>query len=95
MPLQLSKRIKGQCGLLMTNRDVPEVIQFFKDYTETEFARSGFVATRDVILPAGPLADFSHTIEPHLRHLGLPTSLERGVINLIKEYQVKLLNIIY
>lgn len=72
----------------MTNRDVPDVLNWFKGYEATEFARSGFVATRDVILPQGPLEDFSHTIEPHLRRLGLPTSLERGVINLIKEYQV-------
>lgn len=72
----------------MTNRAVPDVMEWFKDYKATEFARSGFVATRDVILPAGPLEDFSHTIEPHLRRLGLPTSLERGVINIIKEYQV-------
>ncbi|CAH2102712.1 unnamed protein product [Euphydryas editha] len=84
----LSKRLKGQCGLLMTNRDVSEVLEYFKKFRETEFARSGFIATRDVILPKGPLEDFSHTIEPHLRRLGLPTTLERGVIHLIKEYQV-------
>ncbi|OWR54022.1 mRNA turnover protein 4 homolog [Danaus plexippus] len=85
---QISKRLKGQCGLLMTNRDVPDVLEWFKNLEATEFARSGFIATKDVILPQGPLPDFSHTIEPHLRRLGLPTSLERGVINLIKEYQV-------
>ncbi|CAG4965305.1 unnamed protein product [Colias eurytheme] len=84
----ISKKLKGQCGLLMTNRDVIDVLQWFKDFEDSEYARAGFVATKDVILPKGPLADFSHTIEPHLRRLGLPTSLERGVINLIKEYQV-------
>lgn len=84
----LSKKLKGQCGLLMTNRNVPDVLQWFKDYRAAEYARSGFVATKDVVLPQGPLKDFSHTIEPHLRRLGLPTSLERGVINLIKEYQI-------
>ncbi|XP_026494747.1 mRNA turnover protein 4 homolog [Vanessa tameamea] len=84
----LSKKLKGQCGLLMTNRDVSEVLEWFKTFRETEYARAGFIANRDVILPQGPLEDFSHTIEPHLRRLGLPTTLERGVINLIKEYQV-------
>ncbi|XP_063394994.1 mRNA turnover protein 4 homolog [Cydia fagiglandana] len=84
----LSKKIKGQCGLLMTNRDVVDVLQWFNDFSESEYARSGFVATEDVILPQGPLEDFSHTIEPHLRKLGLPTTLERGVVTLIKEYQV-------
>lgn len=72
----------------MTNRNVPDVLQWFKDYRAAEYARSGFIATKDVVLPQGPLKDFSHTIESHLRQLGLPTSLERGVINLIKEYQV-------
>ncbi|KAJ2947770.1 hypothetical protein O0L34_g9550 [Tuta absoluta] len=84
----LSKRLKGQCGLVMTNRDVPDVLKWFKEYEDTEFARSGFVATKDVIIPRGPLEDFSHTMEPQLRRLGLPTSLERGVIHLLKEYQV-------
>ncbi|XP_037867106.1 mRNA turnover protein 4 homolog [Bombyx mori] len=84
----LSKKLKGQCGLLMTNRDVPDVLNWFKSYQASEYARAGFIATKDVLLPKGPLADFSHTIEPHLRRLGLPTSLEKGVINLIKEYQV-------
>ncbi|CAH2050234.1 unnamed protein product, partial [Iphiclides podalirius] len=84
----LSKRLKGQCGLLMTNRDVMDVLQWFKDFHAAEYARAGFIATKDVILSQGPLEDFSHTIEPHLRKLGLPTSLERGVIHLIKEYQV-------
>lgn len=84
----LSKKLKGQCGLLMTNKDVFDVLEYFKSYSEKEFARAGFVATKDVLLPVGPLTGFSHAIEPHLRRLGLPTSLEKGVITLIKEYQV-------
>lgn len=79
----------------MTNRDVVDVLQWFKDFEASEYARSGFVATQDVILPAGPLEDFSHTIEPHLRRLGLPTSLERGVIHLIKDYQVSNTAVLY
>ncbi|GBP29261.1 mRNA turnover protein 4 homolog [Eumeta japonica] len=84
----VSKRLKGQCGLLMTNRDVDEVLQWFDNFSESEYARAGFIAIKDVVLPIGPLSGFSHAIEPHLRKLGLPTTLERGVIHLIKEYQV-------
>lgn len=73
----------------MTNRDVPEVVDFFKTFSESEYARTGFKATQEVILPQGPLNGFSHAIEPHLRKLGLPTSLEKGIIHLIKEYQVR------
>ncbi|KAG8042521.1 hypothetical protein G9C98_005155 [Cotesia typhae] len=40
------------------------------------------------VLPEGPLPDFSHAIEPHLRQLGMPTALKKGVVTLIKDYEV-------
>lgn len=43
-----------------------------------DFARAGFEATELVTLPEGPLPQFSHAIEPHLRQLGLPTALKNG-----------------
>lgn len=84
----LSKRVVGQCGLLFTNRSTQEVIDFFESFGAPDYARSGFVATEDVVLPEGPLPDFSHALEPHLRQLGMPTSLQRGVITLLQDYQV-------
>ena len=32
-----------------------------------------------MVLSEGPLPDFPHSMEPQLRKLGLPTSLQRGV----------------
>jgi len=85
---RLSKRLVGQCGLLFTNRSKQDVTDFFDSFSAPDFARSGFVAIEDVILPEGDLPDFSHSLEPHLRQLGMPTSLQRGVITLVKEYTV-------
>jgi mRNA turnover protein 4 len=34
------------------------------------------------------MEQFSHAIEPHLRALGMPTKLERGIVTLYKEYTV-------
>lgn len=84
----LSKRVVGQCGLLFTNRSTQEVVDFFESFGAPDYARSGFVATEDVVLPEGPLPDFSHSLEPHLRQLGMPTSLQRGIITLLQDYQV-------
>lgn len=39
-------------------------------------------------LLTGPMEDFSHAIEPHLRALGLPTKLEKGIVTLYKEHTV-------
>lgn len=34
------------------------------------------------------MEEFSHAIEPHLRALGMPTKLDRGIVTLYKEYVV-------
>ncbi|XP_076247434.1 ribosomal protein LP0-like [Calliopsis andreniformis] len=85
---KLSAALKGQCGLLFTNRSKKEVLQWMKEYKEADYARSGFVTDETIILPEGPMADFPHSIEPHLRQLGMPTALQKGVVTLIKEYVV-------
>ncbi|KAE8750052.1 hypothetical protein FOCC_FOCC003176 [Frankliniella occidentalis] len=85
---RLSKQLIGQCGLLFTNRSKQEVVDFFETFTAPDYARSGFVSTEEIILPEGPLPDFAHSLEPHLRQLGMPTSLQKGVITLVKDYTV-------
>ncbi|XP_076457271.1 mRNA turnover protein 4 homolog [Babylonia areolata] len=85
----LSKHLRGQTGLLFTNRKKAEVLKFFDSYRVADFARSGDVATETVVLEPGPLKiDHCHSMEPQLRQLGLPTSLVRGVITLTQEHEV-------
>lgn len=59
-----------------------------EEYEEVDYARSGFIIDESVTLPEGPMPDFSHSIEPHLRQLGMPTALQKGVVTLLKEYVV-------
>jgi mRNA turnover protein 4 len=84
----LCEAMEGQRGLLFTKHDKDTVVDWFKDYSAEEFARSGFKATETVTLQEGPLEGFSHAIEPHLRKLGMPTKLDRGIVTLINEYTV-------
>lgn len=53
-----------------------------------EFARAGCAATRAYEIPEGLLEQFSHSLEPHLRSLGLPAELRNGVPALYKPYLV-------
>ncbi|XP_052860350.1 mRNA turnover protein 4 homolog [Anopheles cruzii] len=85
---QLREQMIGQCGLLFTSESKSTVLEWFESYVAKEYARSGFRATKTVKLKAGPLEEFSHAIEPHLRSLGMPTKLDRGVVTLYKEYKV-------
>ncbi|XP_076662528.1 ribosomal protein LP0-like [Halictus rubicundus] len=85
---KLSAALRGQCGLLFTNRPKKQVLEWMESYEEADHARSGFVVNETVVLPEGPMPEFPHSIEPHLRQLGMPTALQKGVVTLIKEYTV-------
>ncbi|VDK89084.1 unnamed protein product, partial [Dibothriocephalus latus] len=85
---QLSKHVKGQCALLFSNKEVEELRDLFNQFRSQDYARPGSHATQTVILSAGILPKFSHTMEPGLRQLGLPVKLVRGIINLETDYPV-------
>lgn len=49
---------------------------------------SGDIATETIELNAGLLEQFPHCMEPHLRKLGLPTRLQRGIPELLQDFVV-------
>lgn len=53
---------------------------YFHDMSAPDFARSGNVASQTVSLDEGPLPQFTHSIEPQLRKLGLPVTLTKGTV---------------
>jgi mRNA turnover protein 4 len=75
----LAKLLRGNVGLFFTNQPRGDVISWFQSYSEQDHARAGFLATDDVVIQEGPLEKFPHSMEPHLRSLGLPTSLKKGL----------------
>ncbi|KAG7088323.1 hypothetical protein E1B28_012332 [Marasmius oreades] len=84
---KLAKQLEGEVGLLFTDTEPQEVIDWFADFHPPDFARAGNVASRTVVLPAGPVMQhhsdppepFPHNEEPQLRKLGLSTKMNRGV----------------
>ncbi|KAA1469918.1 hypothetical protein DENSPDRAFT_835607 [Dentipellis sp. KUC8613] len=87
---KLATQIKGQVGLFFTDSEPDEVIEWFKDFRQSDFARAGNRASRTVVLPAGPIMrhhsdppePFPHNEEPQLRKLGLTTVMNKGVPSL-------------
>ncbi|KAJ5432917.1 Ribosome assembly factor mrt4 [Penicillium daleae] len=91
---RLSTYLTGAVGLLFTSRPADSVIEYFENFRPSDFARAGTVATRSFTLPNGLVtarggeipADqdepVSHTIEPALRKLGVPTRLVKGKVML-------------
>ncbi|KAL4802153.1 ribosomal protein L10-domain-containing protein [Aspergillus unguis] len=86
--------LTGAVGLLFTSRDPTSVTDYFDNFRPLDFARAGSKATRSFSIPAGvvysrageiPTSDdepISHTIEPELRKLGVPTRLVKGKVML-------------
>lgn len=89
---KLSKYLSGSVGLIFTNRDPSEIKDYFVNLTQVDFARAGSVATRTITIPSGPLystggevpaehdVPVSHTLEPELRRLGMPTRMVKGKV---------------
>jgi len=78
----LSKRIKGNCGLMFTDSSKDDVIKYFSNFRELHFARPGFKATKKFTIPEGPLENCPPQMEPRLRKLGLRTKLNKGIVEL-------------
>jgi mRNA turnover protein 4 len=56
----ISKKLQGPVGILFTESEPQEVLEWFADYAREDFARAGNVATRDIILEKGEcLSSFS------------------------------------
>ncbi|KAJ5098680.1 hypothetical protein N7532_005681 [Penicillium argentinense] len=91
---KLTPYLTGAVGLLFTSRSAESVIQYFENFRPSDFARAGTEATRSFSIPNGlvysrageiPTSDdepISHTIEPALRKLGVPTRLVKGKVML-------------
>ncbi|KAK2874819.1 hypothetical protein QQF64_003076 [Cirrhinus molitorella] len=85
---KVSKFLRGEVGVLFTNKTKDEVQEYFSNFKEVDYSRAGNIATMAVTLDEGPLEQFPHSMEPQLRQLGLPTALKKGVVTLIKDFEV-------
>lgn len=90
----LTPYLAGAVGLLFTSRTTESVINYFENFRPQDFARAGTVATRSFSIPNGVVYSrageisthddepLSHTIEPALRKLGVPSRLIKGKVTL-------------
>lgn len=85
---KMAVQLKGNVGLLLTNRSHESVRKFFDDYSQDDFARSGFQATDTFHISEGPLEHFQPNQLQNLRLIGLPVQLNKGAVTLEKDVTV-------
>lgn len=94
---RLAPFMTGAVGLLFTSRDPRSVLDYFSSFNPLDYARAGTVSPRSFTIPNGmvysragevPASEdvpLSHTVEPTLRKLGVPTRLVKGKVILEME----------
>ncbi|XP_071529368.1 mRNA turnover protein 4 homolog [Panulirus ornatus] len=85
---KVSQKLIGQRGLLFTNSTKKEVLDYFDNKKYPVYPHAGDLASETVELKQGLLEQFSYSLEPHFRKLGLPTRLQRGIPELLQDYTV-------
>ena len=80
----VSSKISDSVGLLCTSKSKQDVMEYFSDLVEPDFARAGFVAPRDVLITNEMLANHPVSMmEQQFRKQGLPVKIDNGKIVLL------------
>ncbi|QIW94989.1 hypothetical protein AMS68_000507 [Peltaster fructicola] len=97
---KLGKHLKGNVGLLCTNKSPAEISQYFDEFVQMDYARAGSAATETVVIPEGvvystggrmPQEDdtaIPHSLETTIRKWGMPTRLDKGKVMLDAPYTI-------
>lgn len=97
---QLTPQLRGDVGVLFSSQPPDEILGFFAEYVEMDFARAGTVAPRTFVVPEGVVysrageerieddTPLPHSLEPTLRRWGMPTRLVKGKVVLDDPYEL-------
>lgn len=85
---KLATRLTGFNALMFSKTPPHAIISALESFHPTDYARCGAIATETVVIPRGheACAHLGHSIEPHLRALGMPTRLKEGKIEMMGEF---------
>ena len=88
----LANDMSGNSALLFTKLPRPDVERMVASFEVMDYARAGARATEEFAVPAGQVLQYgepiAHTMEPTLRKHGMPTKLNKGVVELLSDFVV-------
>ena len=87
----LNKYLKGNCGLLFTDKEPDDIILYFQQYSSPYFGNVGSISKQTLILKRGfdeHLAEFPSSMESQFRQLGMNIKVDDGKFCLLDDYAV-------
>ena len=88
---KLNKYLKGNCGLLFTDKEPDDIILYFQQYSSPYFGNVGSISKQTLILKRGfdeHLAEFPSSMESQFRQLGMNIKVDDGKFCLLDDYAV-------
>ena len=88
---KLNKFLKGNCGLLFTDKVPDEIIPYFENYSCPYYGNAGSISNQTLVLKRGfdeHLSDFPSTMESQFRQLGMNIKVDNGKFCLLEDYIV-------
>ena len=79
----LGKKCSGSVGLLMTDAPESDVVSYFSNLSEEDFARSGSTASTTVQLTAAQVENHPVSMVDQFRKLNLPVQVKNGKVTLV------------
>lgn len=83
---KLAMDVSGNVGLLFTNNSPELVAEKFAAFETPDYARAGFIPQETIVVSAGNLEQFPHTMVDQFRRLGMSVRLNRGVVVLPNDF---------
>lgn len=77
---EMSKHVSGSVGLLVTSKSRDDVMSYFENLVEEDFARAGSVSPREIIATNKMLYNFPVSMIEQFRKLGMPVEINNGKI---------------
>ena len=87
----LNKYLKGNCGLLFTDKEPDDITLYFQQYSSPYFGNVGSISKQTLILKRGfdeHLAEFPSSMESQFRQLGMNIKVDDGKFCLLDDYAV-------
>ena len=85
---KVASHLKGQCGVLLTNKTLVQVKKSFEGFRKQSYARAGATATQTIQLEEGVIHGQEASKVEYFKKLGMPVRVKNAQLYLMERFTV-------